>query len=458
MNNKSLNIAIGKIGKSMKSKAWTILGSESAPIIFYSSLSKLNPQINFYIIGTNDIHKLNKESYDKLFPNHNVISCYEDNDLNSKYNDDNKYQIPYDYLIKNNIKLDAALIFSGMASENCNIPNFLPQKSHPELLSKPLQCFKNYAGNIIYVLNKTNVPLFTIAEDPRHIICRARDLYNRERLIFSQANIIDMPVEHIYDLNDLTKLTTSKLNAEYYHTEKIFLMGESQNWKNDIDINKKDGGLIMLMNGHGTSKLNGANIPDGRLPFVKEWVFDLFENSNFNDCIIYGKWSDELHKSDNRFICKPMTELKDELMHAKYTLIYSIQPGFVTVKPFEMIRWGIIPFLHPDYDPEHLLNFPDYLYIKDKHDLIVKIKYLEENQDEYKSLLNECLDLIKPSYIDGTFLNNIIVDRIYKELNLNYNKIKIGLNDSDKISRFSSGIIESKVIDNNIIIKSKELF
>lgn len=458
MENKRLNIAIGKIGKSIKVDGWNILGSQSAPIIFYSSISKLNPQIMFYIIGTNDIHKLSPELYNKLFPNKNVISCYEDKELNSKYDDETKYQIPYEYLIKNDIHLDAALIFSGMASENCNIPNFLPQKSHPELLSKPLQCFKNYAGNIINVLNKTNVPVYTIAEDPRHVICRARDLYNREKLIFSQANLNDMEVEHIYDLSDLTKLTISKLNARYYHTEKIFLMGETHNWKNDIDFNKKDGGIIMLMNGHGTSKINGANVPDGRLPFVKEWVFDLFENTEFKDCKVYGKWSDNLHNSDNRFIAKPMYELKDELLHAKYTLVYSIQPGFVTVKPFEMLRWGIIPFLHPDYDLNHLLNFPEYLYIKDKNDFVNKINYLESNQDAYYNLLNECLNLIKDSYIDGTFLNNLIIGKIYNDLGLLYNNIIIGLSDNDKISHFSKGISESNVYSTNIISKAKELF
>ena len=459
-DNKHLNIGIGKIGKSIKTKGWSILGSESAPIIFYSSIAKLNPQISFYIIGLNDVHKLDETTYDKLFPYHNVISCYEDDEINSKYNTDTKYQVPYEYLKKHNITLDAALIFMGMAS-NCNVPNFLTKKDDPTLKLRPLECFKNYAGNIIYTLNETNTPLFTIAEDPRHVVCRGKDLMNREKLIFSQADIDNMPIEHIIDKSDVTKTKISNINARYYHTEKIFLMGETSNWKDDIDIRKKDGGMIMLMNGHGTSKINGGSVIDGRLPFVKEWIFDLFGD----DCKIYGKWSDKLHASDNRFIAKPMTEMKDELQHAKYTLIYSIQSGFVTVKPFEMIRWGIIPFLHPDYDPKHILNFPEFLYIKDKKDLKNKIEYLENNFDEYKKLFYECLDLIKPSYIDGTFLNNLIIGKIYNDLGYTYNNVEKGLDDTNKVSRFNTKLdmsdhVESSSSTNNDSksLKSIELF
>ena len=40
-------------------------------------------------------------------------------------------------------------------------------------VSKTLYQFKRYAGPIIHFLNETNVPMFTISEDPRHIQLKA---------------------------------------------------------------------------------------------------------------------------------------------------------------------------------------------------------------------------------------------------------------------------------------------
>ena len=44
--------------------------------------------------------------------------------------------------------------------------------------------------------------------------------------------------------------------------------------------------------------------------------------------------------------------------------------------------------------------------------MIAKMRELDANPDKYVALLNECFDLIKPEFIDGSFLNNLIFNRI----------------------------------------------
>lgn len=460
MKNKKLNIIIGKIGKTMKFRDWSIQGSESSPIIFYSTISKLNPNCNFYLIGKSSINKLTKIEYDKLFPNNNVINCYQnETQIIKKHNisNDEKYKIPYLFLKDNNVNVDAALIFSGFSSPSSNIPNAVLKVNvgvDGKIYATPLMAFKNYAANIIYTLNETQAPLYLISEDPRHKIINAKELVNNEKTVFSQENSIQKVLRFKdYDTFYRTDVQERKhfdIKIEYYHTEKIFLMGEKNDWRKRIDINKKinsDLKFNIICNGHGFGKRNNYEDPvlcdlaNARYPFIEEYVFNSMKDCDFYDNIkVYGKWSDELHERDNRFIKKPLKDMKFELTNTKYTLINSIYPGFVTIKPFEMIMWGIIPFLHPDYDKNKLLNFPEYLYIKNPKDLLNKINELENDQEKYIMLLNECLDLIKPEYLDGTFLNNLIMNKIYNDLGLEYKVVYEGISDKDKVSHFSNGL------------------
>ena len=64
---------------------------------------------------------------------------------------------------------------------------------------------------------------------------RAKDFYNRERIIFTQINGEFESIPHVQSETDLTmKRTTHK--AKYSHLEKIFLMGLDENWRDNINI------------------------------------------------------------------------------------------------------------------------------------------------------------------------------------------------------------------------------
>ena len=106
--------------------------------------------------------------------------------------------------------------------------------------------------------------------------------------------------------------------------------------------------------------------------------------------------------------------LSNYLKDVKYTFIIPIQKGWVTAKFWEMINYGIIPFMHPYYDQQKHIPCPDFLRVNSPEELLEKINYLEDNPEEYKKLLNELSLMLKDEYYDGTFINNLIIDGINK--------------------------------------------
>ena len=116
--------------------------------------------------------------------------------------------------------------------------------------------------------------------------------------------------------------------------------------------------------------------------------------------------------------------MDEEVANARYSLVYSIMPGFVTVKAWEMIIKGLIPFMHPDYDKDHLLGLPEYCYLKDEKDFLNKMTELDSNPDMYKKLLNDCLSCIKDEDLDGSRLINFIMGRIAKDMGEQYENRK----------------------------------
>lgn len=418
MNSKKLNILIGKIGKAAKFTNIDIRSDTDTTLILYSTMARINPNFNFYFIGPNDLDKLSPEEYEYLFPNKNVYSAFN----KQKVGTDLKFDTIVDYFTENNIHVDFALIFAGVAS-NVNIPNF--SKTKAGTYSKPLMMFSNYAGPIIYTLNKINCPFYLISEDARHVLTNARDCCNTERMCFTQIETVLEKPAHYKSMDDYTMVSGEKVKCLYSEVEKIFLMGINKDWKSKIDIerkvNSKGEHLIVISNGHGTNKLNSSgNIPDNRLAEYKNWIIDFLKDTEYKNTKIYGKWSDHIYDEYPSIVNKRILEMDEEIADAKYTLIYSMIPGFVTIKPYEMIIKGIIPFIHPDYDKFNLLNLPKYCYIKDKQDFLNKMRELDANPEMYRKVLNECFNSIEPKYTDGSFINNFIFEKIGEDLGMKY--------------------------------------
>ena len=414
------NIVIGRTGLTIKFKGIKI-GTQTAcdtDMMVYSMLSQMNPDFNFYFIGPTDLYKLTEEEYNEIFPCHNVFSAWTNDIRKSK--DFNKI---IKYFEDNNIKIDFALINTGGSSQAC-VPDFYPKKdgSKRSLLLSQLY----YMAPYVYTLNKLGCPVYCMADDARNVLLNFRDLYNRERKVFTQANYKLKTITHITSETDFT-LKTDLIDCIYAHIERIDLIGMPDNWKDRIDINRKlksnkENHLLVISHGNGCKKINSnLTIKNLRFQGYKEYIIDNFKDTIYNKSKIYGKWTKDIYEQyPNNFEDKPMIELNDILKDARYSLVYSQIPNFVTVKPWEMIANGIIPFIHPDYDPEHILGLPEYVYIKNPDDLKNKIIELDNDDKLYLNILNKCLDCITKEDRDGTYINNFIMTNIANDLGFTY--------------------------------------
>ena len=414
------NIVIGRTGLTIKFTGIKI-GTQTAcdtDMMVYSMLSQMNPDFNFYFIGPTDLHKLTEEEYNEIFPYHNVFSAWKNDIRKSK-----DFSKIIKYFEDNNIKIDFALINTGGSSQAC-VPDFYPKKdgSKRSLLLSQLY----YMAPYVYTLNKLGCPVYCMADDARNVLLNFRDLYNRERKVFTQANYKLKTITHITSETDFT-LKTDLIDCIYAHIERIDLIGMPDNWKDRIDINRKlksnkENHLLVISHGNGCKKINSnLTIKNLRFQGYKEYIIDNFKDTIYNKSKIYGKWTEDIYEQyPNNFEDKPMIELNDILKDARYSLVYSQIPNFVTVKPWEMIANGIIPFIHPDYDPEHILGLPEYVYLKNPDDLKNKIIELDNDDKLYLNILNKCLDCITKEDRDGTYINNFIMTNIANDLGFTY--------------------------------------
>jgi hypothetical protein len=422
-----MNIVIGKIGKSIKFKNLQINTGDDSSMILFSTMARMLPEHNFYFCGPNDLSKLSEAEYNYIFPNKNVHSMYVKYDL---LDPNDKDLIGWDSLVENarkmNIKFDFALLFTGYVGYHCL--NMCCKRPDGKYYT-PLNAFKRYCGPYVHLINSLNIPLYTIAEDPRYITINTEELFVRERLVLTQMVDCTVPVaqKYITSYEDHTHIEKTPIPCTYAGVEKIFLMGIDKNWRDKIDTerkinNTKNPKCIVISNGHGTSGLNsGAVQKDGRLPGYLEYIVNGLKDTEYADTHVYGLWSDEtLKKYPYTFQDKKMIDLADEIADAKYSLVYSIVPNFITIKPYEMIIQGLIPFIHPDYDKNRILELPEYLYVNNPEEFASKMVELDANPDMYRKLIQECFDCIKPEYLDGSYLVNNIMSKIGNNLGFDY--------------------------------------
>ena len=263
------------------------------------------------------------------------------------------------------------------------------------------------------------VPFYLISEDARYITVNAKDLYNRERLIFSQYNGHVTAYKHILGPDDIYTMETSVHDAIYAHIEKLPLLGIDPSWKDNIDFQRKVDSPVsrhffVLSNGCATAKINwpGNSNVISRYPVYKEWIHDAFKDSVYADAKVYGVWSEETYKQNDWIQNKLIVDMPDDIADCRYSFVYSQIPGFVTAKAYELICLGIIPFIHPDYDPERLLNLPEFLYVKSPEEMLGKMKMFDNDHILYLQALHKCIDAIKPEYHDGTLVINGIFRHI----------------------------------------------
>lgn len=307
---------------------------------------------------------------------------------------------------------DFALCFTSQGMLNTNIPGIIPMSRNPEQMRSVLDMALRYSAPIIHWLNMSNIPWFTIHTDPRYINNKQSwyDIKNIPRAGIGQYNMESIITHYdTYPNPSEGTIIKSKMQVKYSGIEKLNILGEDII---DANENKDIKFAIVAMQ----SKLSAQKV-DRRFEDLKEWILDQPGSDSYN---IYGRWDDDIITGYDQFKgYKSMCEIDEIFKRTRYTFIIPIRPNWVTSKYVEMIRVGVIPFMHPSYDTQYsVLPNDHYIRVSTPQELFEKIEYLEQNHDARISLVKELQDMFLSGTRDGSILSTII-NKSLTEANIN---------------------------------------
>ena len=428
-----MNYVIGKFSRSISfdDKRWSANGGDNEPSLIYIKIAELNPNDTFYMIGKSDIKKCRN-----IVPS-NIIDVWEDCLPQNNDSIIEEYYQNYilNYFKNNNINIDSGILMSGPVG--INIPNKIRLLNNNAVCCKTLLMFSRYSGPIVQYLNVSKLRYIILSPDPRYIKMQ-RDSINCPVLSISQYNtIIKYNVIESYENQNKDDFITCKIPVLYSKLETIFLINKPQ-----LTITKftKDIKFLLVLNEGGNKGLL-------RGPFVDEYLL----NSKLNylsNIEIYGKWNNERYKDDRFKGPVLFNKLIDKLKRTKYTLLIPIDKGWVTGKFWEMIYYGIVPFLHPYYDSQkNIEGLPEFLRVNSPNELETKIQYLEDNPSKYTEIVDELQRMLLPEYFSGMYLNNIIMKYVNELCNNNEYK------NVTYYSQLLNNIVDNNHYDNETLLQ-----
>ena len=405
-----MNIAIGKIGKSIKfgpeekgkgKKAMTA-GSIDARIIF-QTLIKFNPQHKFYLIGRSNFSRLKPEIRNKIDPHKNVIDVwagfhdwFETQDDKDEVTESWRFM---EHVIKTNDKFDIGLFIAGGVLDYAVQGKTLKEGKH----IKTLMAAAKYAGPIHHFINETKIPYMVLSLDPRCYPKPTKDILIPPKRILQLKNET-MEVEHRVSY-ETDEMVIDKVPAVYSGIETLYAVEEDEPAGLDAFFDepeqKRDINMVLWLNEGKPSRYND----------LKNFILD-----SVDDVEVYGVWNEKALK-DPRIQQVAMSELSWQFPRTKYTFCIPIAPGWATGKFWEMIKHGIIPFMHPEYDDQKNIGFPEELRVKDSNDLLEKINLYNSDEKLYNSLHKQLKDMITPEIKSGKYINDIIMKNVEEVIN-----------------------------------------
>jgi hypothetical protein len=417
-----MNIYIGKMGRSVlfNRDSWGSIGGDNEAPKFYENLFHKNPQNNYYILGGNDFDRLTHSQQMEINKHGNVYNIWGKPFVQWKKKnpmDESLLSMKYlDHWVRTSgVKFDAGIVFGGPTGTT-NVVGKSTLMKTPTQLAKPLVMLSRYCAPMMYFMNEYKVPYMLIVNDPRHFPPMARDWMHPPEFILSQYDCTaDMTIRAGY-----TDSATRKhpVKMTYDAVETIFLLGENSPSSKTKVVRKPAAGLDAFFEDASvdcTSVKKDINfmivLNEGRpsrYDLLKSCILDAIDNVE-----IYGKWDPRVIGPDTRFKgSMEYHKLHEMLPRVKYTYCIPIKKGWVTAKFWEMIYHGIVPFVHPTYDQQNHIGFPDFLRVDNANTLNEKIQYLESNPDRYNSLMETLKSLLKDEYFDGTYLNNLVEKKL----------------------------------------------
>ena len=405
-----MRIALGKIGKSIKfgpeekgtgKKAMTA-GSIDARIIF-QTLIKFNPEHQFYLIGRSNFSRLKPEVRKKVDPHGNVIDVW------AKFKDwfdnqDDKDEVTeswryIEHVIKTEEKFNIGIFIAGGVLEYA-VQGKTLKDGKP---IKTLMAAAKYAGPIHHFINETKIPYMVLSLDPRCYTKPAKDILIPPKRILQLINET-VEVEHRVSYES-DEMIVDKVPAVYSGLETLYVVEEEEpagldNFFDEPE-QKRDINMVLWLNEGKPSRYND----------LKNFILNSVE-----DVQVYGVWNEKALK-DPRIEQVAMSELSWQFSRTKYTFCIPIAPGWATGKFWEMIKHGIVPFMHPTYDDQRNIGFPEELRVKDSNELLEKINLYNHDEMLYNRLHKQLKDMITPDKKSGKYINDIIMKNAGEVLN-----------------------------------------
>ena len=304
--------------------------------------------------------------------------------------------------VQNLEKPDFGLAFAAQGLTLVNIPGIIPGIKDPTKMTGCLDMTGIYSAPIIHYLNMSKMPWFMIMTDPRYVKPNQkwRDMVNYPKEIISQYNS-DITITHFdtYPEPSKGKEVSDKVLLRYTGIEKMNLIGE--------EIVRPEFGRTNLFSIVAMQSCYGNQEVDYRLEALKKWILT---QKNSDSCDIYGKWDERFTKNYPQFKGYKSPEEIDEIFKkTKYTLIIPIRPDWVTSKYAEMLRVGVVPFFHPDYDTQGSTIPKDhFLRVKTPQEMFQKIEQMEEKPELRVNLIKELQLKFLVGVRKGTFLADVI--------------------------------------------------
>ena len=337
---------------------------------------------------------------------------HHNNTYNNKIKIGEKYhhagwKSPLEYINNNSISIDYGIIAFGSVLLR-NVPERTYTKSGT--IAKPLDRAVKYIAPYVHALNEIGIKWVCLVDDPRHFHNKIIDLFNKPEIFLSQvkgshkfSSIVS------YDNQDIVECD---IPVKYSYVETNVVLDETispvdDNWKtrtNKISIVLNQAGTDETLN--NVSKLGNGHRP--RYPILKEWILNNFKSSN-----IYGKWPEEILRSNGAFKGSiNRANLYPEMRNWKHSLCVPIDKGWATAKYLEYLKCGISPFMHPEYDSQRNTNVQDFYRIQSIEELKDKISMDDDTHiEEINKGIKNCLS---DEYVSGQKIN----DEIYTSLGL----------------------------------------
>lgn len=408
MKTNNIHVAIFPIGSIIKFKKDKIKRSDGSSE-YYKLIWSLVRQKNISkvtLIQKTDWTKLTEDEMIEFDPRgviHDVYSTYGLNTPRGVTNQTQKEACYYLWdAVKDEDQPDFGIGFPAQGFAMVNIPNFMPSIRNPENLTAALNMTVRYSGPIVHYLNMSKIPWYMVATDPRY--CepkyKRRDLANGPKKILAQYN--DTARITTIDRYEFRAPESEKIfDVVYTGVEKLNLVNEPIIPPDNNDRSNKFA-VVAMQSSYGKN-----NIKDYRYDILRNWVFKYDKNEETK---VYGKWAELFTDNFTQFKgFLPSHEIDQIFENTRYTLVIPIRPNWVTSKYAEMLRVGVVPFLHPDYDTQcNVIPKDHFIRVKSPEDFYKKMEYLDANPEKRIKLVKGLQLKLLRGVRKGEFLIDLI--------------------------------------------------